>query len=121
MSHDQEILESLCISIKETYQTDIILTDLHRVIYNTVDSKINHQPLQQEFLKRVKSYVEKEISVLNKVSLTEEYTLDKDFILFEVYIENEIFGYLLLLDGMISKKQKDLANFILNYLDKIFK
>ena len=121
LSHDQEILESLCISIKETYQTDIILTDLHRVIYNTVDSKINHQPLQQEFLKRVKSYVEKEISVLNKVSLTEEYTLDKDFILFEVYIENEIFGYLLLLDGMISKKQKDLANFILNYLDKIFK
>lgn len=121
LNHDQEMVASFCDSLKESYQTDLIITNLQKVIYSTLDSNLNEEELDPEFLKRINSYIDKEISALNRIVLTKNYTIDKDCICYEIYIENDHFGYLILLDGMISKKQKDLAVFILNYFDKIFK
>lgn len=121
LNHDQELIASFCTSVKETYQTDLIVTNLQKVVYSTLEYDLNEEPLDPEFLKRVNSYLNMEISVLNKMSLTKNYTLDRDCICYEIRVENELRGYLILLDGIISKKQKDLALFILNYFDKIFK
>lgn len=121
LNHDQEMVASFCDSLKESYQTDLIITNLNKVIYSTLDYDINDEELDSEFLKRINSYIEKEISALNRLTLTKNYTIDKDCICYEIHIENELFGYLILLDVMISKKQKDLAGFVLNYFDKIFK
>ena len=111
LNHDQELIASFCTSVKETYQTDMIVTNLHKVVYSTLEYDLN----------RINSYLNMEISVLNKMSLTKNYTFDRDCICYEIRVENELRGYLILLDGIISKKQKDLALFILNYFDKIFK
>lgn len=121
MNHDQELISSFCTSIKETFQTDLIVTNLQKVIYSTLEYDLKDEALDSEFLKRVNSYLNIEISALNKMSLTKNYILDRDCICYEIRVENELRGYLLLLDGIISKKQKDLALFILNYFDKIFK
>ena len=121
LNHDQELVESFCTSIKESYQTDVIVTNLQKVIFSTLEYNLNDENLEGEFLKRINSYLDKEISALNKMSLTKDYIIDRDAICYEIRIENEPFGYLILLDGMISKKQKDLAAFILNYFDKLFK
>lgn len=32
---------------------------------------------------------------------------------------SELYGYLLVLDGMLSRKQRDLADFILKYLNRV--
>ena len=120
LNHDQELIASFCTSVKETYQTDMIVTNLHKVVYSTLEYDLNDEALDSEFLKRINSYLNMEISVLNKMSLTKNYTFDRDCIC-EIRVENELRGYLILLDGIISKKQKDLALFILNYFDKIFK
>lgn len=121
LNHDQELISSFCTSIKETFQTDLIVTNLQKVIYSTLEYDLNDEALDSEFLKRVNSYLNIEISALNKMSLTKNYILDRDCICYEIRVDNELRGYLLLLDGIISKKQKDLALFILNYFDKIFK
>lgn len=121
LNHDQELIASFCTSVKETYQTDMIVTNLHKVVYSTLEYDLNDEALDSEFLKRINSYLNMEISVLNKMSLTKNYTFDRDCICYEIRVENELRGYLILLDGIISKKQKDLALFILNYFDKIFK
>ena len=121
LNHDQELIASFCTSVKETYQTDMIVTNLHKVVYSTLEYDLNDEALDSEFLKRINSYLNMEISVLNKMSLTKNYTFDRDCICYEISVENELRGYLILLDGIISKKQKDLALFILNYFDKIFK
>lgn len=119
--HDQQLVASFCDSLKESFQTDFIITNQQKVIYSTLDYDLNDEELDEEFLKRAPSYLEKEISSLNRLPLTKAYIIDKDCILYKIIIENELFGYLILLDGMISKKQKDLAFFVLNYFEKIFK
>lgn len=121
LDHDQQLIASFCDSLKASYQTDIIVTNLHTVIYSTLENEIINEALDPEFIKRVPSYLDKELSALNKIALTKEYTIDKDCICYEIMIENAQFGYLILLDGMISKKQKDLASFILHYFDNIFR
>lgn len=121
LNHDQELIASFCDALKESFQTEIIITDINKVVYSTLNSEIIDQPLDHDFLKRVNSFLEKEVSALNKINLTSTYTLDMDSICYEILIENELYGYLILLDGMISKKQKDLAYFILNYLTKMIK
>lgn len=121
LDQDQQIISSLCDSLKAIYQIDIIVTNLNKVIHTTLEDEIVDEPLDSEFIKRVPSYLDKEISSLNKIILTKNFTIPKDCICYEIMIENELFGYLILLDGMISKKQKDLANFILHYFETIFK
>lgn len=121
LNHDQEMVANFCNSLKETYQTDMIITNAHKVIYSTLDHSMIDEELDPEFLKRVNSYLDKELSALNRINLTKNHILTKDSICYEIRIETELFGYLILLDGMISRKQKDLAIFVLNYFDKIFK
>lgn len=121
LDQEQQMISTLCDSLKAIYQVDIIVTNLHKVIYTTLEDEIVEETLDEEFLKRVPSYLDKEISSLNKITLTKNYTINKDCICYEIMLENELFGYLILLDGMISRKQKDLATFILHYFDSFFK
>ncbi|MBD5390661.1 AbrB/MazE/SpoVT family DNA-binding domain-containing protein [bacterium] len=121
LDQDQQIIASLCDSLNATYQIDLIVTNLQKVIYTTLENELVDEALDKEFLKRVPSYLDKEISSLNRITLTKDFIIPKDCICYEIMIENELFGYLILLDGMISKKQKDLANFILHYFDNFFK
>ncbi|MDE5566609.1 MAG: hypothetical protein K2I77_06445, partial [Anaeroplasmataceae bacterium] len=69
--------------------------------------------------KRVNAYLDKEISSLNRIVLAEGYTIDKDALIYEIRLDSELYGYLLVLDGMIGKKQRDLADFVLKYLNKV--
>ena len=80
LNHDQELIASFCTSVKETYQTDMIVTNLHKVVYSTLEYDLNDEALDSEFLKRINSYLNMEISVLNKMSLTKNYTFDRDCI-----------------------------------------
>lgn len=121
LNHDSQLVSCFCDALKDVFNSDIIITDLHKIIYSTVKEAINESELDPEFLKRINSYIDKEISALNKISLTKDYVVHKDSIIYEIIIENELYGYLIILDGLISKKQKDLALLILNYLNKIFK
>lgn len=116
---DSIIVKALCDTLKEVYNCDIIVTDTHKVIYNTIDIAYNDEELDEEFLKRINSYIDKEISARNSLCLTKSYCFDKDAIINEIIIHNELFGYLIIVDSLISKKNKDLAVLILNYLNKV--
>ena len=119
LDHDAKIISSFCDSLKSTYNVDIVVTNLDSVIYSTVDEVEVGKELEGEFLKRINSFLEKEISSFNKVNITEDYCIDKGAIIYNIAINQEIYGYLIILDNMISKKQKDIAAFILDYLNKI--
>lgn len=121
LNHNQELISNLCEALKESYQTDIIITNSAMVLYSTLGEALIDCSLETEFIKRISSYLEKEISALNKISLTDNYVIDKDFICYEIMVDNKSFGYLILLDKIISKKQKDLALFLLDYLNRMLK
>ena len=57
LNHDQELIASFCTSVKETYQTDMIVTNLHKVVYSTLEYDLNDEALDSEFLKRINSYL----------------------------------------------------------------
>ena len=119
LDHDAKIISSFCDSLKSTYNVDIVVTNLDSVIYSTINEVEVGKALEGEFLKRINSFLEKEISSFNKVNITEDYCIDKGAIIYNIAINQEIYGYLIILDNMISKKQKDIAAFILDYLNKI--
>ena len=119
LNHDHKIISSFCDSLKDTYNVDIIVTNLDSVIYSTVESVEVEKELDDEFLKRINSYLEKELSSFNKIYITDDYCIDKGAIIYNIAINQELYGYLIILDNMISKKQKDIATFILDYLNKI--
>ena len=119
LNHDAKMISSFCDSLKSTYNVDIVVTNLSNVIYSTIEDVKVDKELDGEFLKRVNSFLEKEISSFNKINITEDYCIDKGAIIYNIAINQELYGYLIILDNMISKKQKDIASFILDYLNKI--
>ena len=44
LNHDQELIASFCTSVKETYQTDMIVTNLHKVVYSTLEYDLMMKP-----------------------------------------------------------------------------
>lgn len=119
LERNSQLISSFCDSLKETFYSDIIITDLQQITYNTFSDDLNGCALSDDFLKRVNAFLDKEVSALNKINLTEGYTLEKDALIFEIMLGAELYGYLLILDGMLSRKQRDLADFILKYLNRV--
>ncbi len=119
LSHDSEMISSFCDALKESYNSDIIITDMTKINYNTISSEYDGTALSEDFLKRVPSFLDREISALHKMNLTNEYRIDKNAVIYEIMSGTELYGYLLILDDLIGKKQKDLASFILNYLNRV--
>lgn len=119
LNHNVMFLSTFFDSVKKSYGCDLILSDKNQIIYNTIKEELNSNELDKDFLNRIDSYLEKEISSLVKLNLTKEYIIDKDVIIYPVYVNQEKYGYLFILDGIISKRQKDLGTLILNFLNQI--
>ena len=67
LDHDAKIISSFCDSLKSTYNVDIVVTNLDSVIYSTINEVEVGKALEEEFLKRINSYLEKELSSFNKI------------------------------------------------------
>lgn len=119
LERNSQLISSFCDSLKETYYSDIIITNLQQITYNTISEDLNGCVLSEDFLKRVNAFLDKEVSSLNKINLSEGYILNKDALICEIMLGSELYGYLLILDGMLSRKQRDLADFILKYLNRV--
>ena len=117
LSYNIDIIKFFCDSIKGCYGCEVVVCDKVKIIYNTLG--LDCLDLDKELLKRIDSYLEKEISSLVKLNLTEKYIIDKDCIIYPIVVDGEKYGYLWILDGMISKKQKDLGLFIVDFLNQI--
>lgn len=119
LNHDVKLISVFCDSLKKAYNVDIIVTNLTNVIYSTTQKVDVDDELDVDFLKRINSFLEKEISSYNRISITNNYQIDKGAIIYNIALNEELYGYLIILDNMISKKQKDIATFILDYLNKV--
>lgn len=119
LDNSYEYVFDFCKSIKETYNVDIVLSDKNKIIYNTYDEMLNNCQLDEELIKRIDSYLEKEISSLAKINLTRGFAIKKDIIIYKIMANNEHYGYLFLLDDMISKRQKELGKLILNFFNYV--
>ena len=97
----------------------MVVCDKVNIIYNTLKEELNGDLLDKELLNRIDSYLEKEISSLVKLNLTKDYIINKDIIIYPLVINYEQNGYLFILDGIISKRQKDLGLLMMKFLNQI--
>jgi len=119
LNYNVSLLSTFCDSIKETYGCDVVVCDKVNIIYNTLKEELNGDLLDKELLNRIDSYLEKEISSLVKLNLTKDYIINKDIIIYPLVINYEQNGYLFILDGIISKRQKDLGLLMMKFLNQI--
>ena len=119
LNYNVSLLSTFCDSIKETYGCDVVVCDRVNIIYNTLKEELNGDLLDKELLNRIDSYLEKEISSLVKLNLTKNYIINKDVIIYPLVINQEQNGYLFILDGIISKRQKDLGLLMTKFLNQI--
>lgn len=119
LNYNVSLLSTFCDSIKETYGCDVVVCDRVNIIYNTLKEELNGDLLDKELLNRIDSYLEKEISSLVKLNLTKDYIINKDIIIYPLVINYEQNGYLFILDGIISKRQKDLGLLMMKFLNQI--
>ncbi len=119
LNYNVSLLSTFCDSIKDTYGCDVVVCDRVNIIYNTLKEELNGDLLDKELLNRIDSYLEKEISSLVKLNLTKDYIINKDIIIYPLVINYEQNGYLFILDGIISKRQKDLGLLMMKFLNQI--
>ena len=119
LNYNVSLLSTFCDSIKETYGCDVVVCDRVNIIYNTLKEELNGDLLDKELLNRIDSYLETEISSLVKLNLTKDYIINKDIIIYPLVINYEQNGYLFILDGIISKRQKDLGLLMMKFLNQI--
>ncbi len=118
MSNDLIGISSLCQSLKEIYGCDLIVTDRHQVLIYTMKTDLSFKELDKTFLTRMNSFSEQEVSSLNKMNLTPDFQINKDAVVYPIRIRGEFYGYLLIMDEMIGKKQKEIGDLVLNFLNR---
>ena len=119
LNHDIKLISVFCDSLKKAYGVDIIVTNLSNIIYSTISKVKPDEELDSNLLKRINSYLGKEMSSYSRINITNNYQIDKGAIIYSIAQNDEPYGYLFILDTMISKKQKDIAAFILDYFNKV--
>lgn len=118
LTQDIVLISTFCKSLKDIYGSDFVISDRYQVLYNTMDDSLNQKELDKDLLNRIDTYLEKEISSLVKLNLTKDHLIEKDVIIFQILKEQEVYGYLFILDDMISKRQKELGAFVLNFINQ---
>lgn len=106
------LIEALTMDV----ESKIIITDRYQVIASSIPTVSEGDKLSNEFIRRIREFINNECSVKIALSITDKYTCDMDFYSKEVYASGEFYGYVLIFDKLLTKKQKDLANTIVKYL-----
>jgi stage V sporulation protein T len=112
-------LKAFIEALVQEYKSDIIIIDNAKVIYST-NSKIPIGNITNESLmQRIDNYLDKEISSKVGLEIIEGAKLEKDIYISKIFVNYEHYGYAIIADEMISKKQKELANMLKTYFEHL--
>lgn len=109
-------VQNLLDSVTHNIDSKIIITDKYQIIASTEKSILEGTPVSAEFQKRINEHVDTEGSKALNFKVTDGYTITDDFYAKEIRINSELFGYVLVLDNIVSKRTKELADIIIKFL-----
>ena len=101
------------------YKGDIIIIDNTKVIYSTNNNIPIGNIINEVFIQRVDNYLDKEISYKTGLEIIDGIQLNKDIYISKIFVNYEHYGYAIIVDEMIGKKQKELANIIKTYFEHL--
>mgnify|MGYP003311614174 CR=1 FL=1 len=101
------------------YKSDIIIVDNAKVIYSTCNEIPTGNMINESLIHRVDNYLEKEISSKVGLEIIEGVKLEKDIYITKIFVNYEHYGYAIIADEIISKKQKELSNMLKTYFENL--
>jgi hypothetical protein len=109
------LIEALIIEFK----SDIIIIDNAKTIYSTHKDIPTGNIVNESLIQRIDNYLDKEISSKVGLEIIEGVKLDKDIYISKIFVNYEPYGYAIIADEMIGKKQKELANILKTYFEHL--
>lgn len=118
---NQDILpiKAILESIKKAYNFDLLLFDNSKVIYSTIKEISSGSLVSADFYKKADGYLDKEISSKLNINIVDGYYFDKDLYIQKILANYEEYGYIAVVDNMISKKHKEALAIINSYFMRI--
>lgn len=101
------------------YKSDIIIIDNAKVIYSTLNDIPIGNIVNESLIQRIDNYLEKEISYKIGLEIVEGIKINKDIYISKIFVNYEHYGYAIIADEIISKKQKELANMLKTYFEHL--
>ena len=101
------------------YKSDIIIIDNAKVIYSTYNEIPIGNIVNELLMQRIDNYLDKEISSRVGLEIVEGVKIAKDIFISKIFVNYEHYGYAIIADDMIGKKQKELANILKTYFEHL--
>ena len=116
---NQDILpiKALLDTLASENACDLILFDDSIILYSTDENLKSNDILSMDFVKRLDTYLDKELSRRLNIEIVDNYVLNNDMYIQKIFINYEKYGYVCVVKDMITKKQKDIINMVINYLN----
>ncbi|MBQ3253347.1 MAG: AbrB/MazE/SpoVT family DNA-binding domain-containing protein [Acholeplasmatales bacterium] len=114
---DQDItsLRALLESLRTEYNIDFIVFDDSKIIYSTLDNIYQESITSQSFISKIDNYLARELSSKLNLEIVEGKPINKEMIIERIFVDYEHYGYVCVIDDIISKKQKEVLGIINSY------
>ena len=119
LNQDLIPIKAILDSIKKEYNFDLLLFDDSKVIYSTIADISSGSIVSIDFSKKADAYIDKEISSKLNLNIIDGYLFNKDLYIQRILANYEQYGYIAVIDDMISKKHKEALSIINNYFMRI--
>lgn len=114
----QDILpiKSILEAVSNQMNVGLLIFDDSSVVYSTVKGIKTGEMISQDFIKRLPSFLEKELSSKLDLEVIPGYKFDKDLYIEKILVNYETYGYILVVDDMITKKHKESIELVNEYM-----
>lgn len=105
---EQDILpiKAILEALAKDNEFDLILFDEVKVIYSTQEGIEPGDLISGELISKISTLLDKELSSRMHVRILEDRPLDKDIYIQRIQVDFEEYGYIVVMDEMIGKKDR---------------
>lgn len=116
LNQDLSPFKALLESLKKQYEIDVIIFDDSKIIYSTLSNIHIGSITSPSFINKIDNYLSRELSSRLRIEIIDGKPIEKEMIIERVFVDYEHYGYICVLDDIISKKQKEVLEIIHTYI-----
>ncbi len=108
-------IKAILEAIAKEYNISLLLFDDTKIIYSTLKNIKSGDAVSSDFIKKISTYLDKELSPKLNLDILNGYALEKDLYIQKIQVNYESYGYIAVMDDMITKKHKEALEIIQHY------
>lgn len=116
LNQDLLPIKSILEALSKQMEIDLIIFDDSSIIYSTINRIKPGEIISTDFIKKISSFLNKEISSKLNIEIIPGYNFGKDLYIEKILVNYETYGYILVIDDMISRKHKQSIEIVNEYM-----